>query len=344
MADTKKAKTISLSRPILLVLIAFVFALGIFLGRSAWLFTSGADDRGESVPQTALEEFRFIRQSILPEPSPDGRKIKELKPFRYKVNSLIEEKVADGEALSVAVYFRDLDNGNWFGIHDEQPFSPESQLKLPLMLAYYKWAEANPLVLRKRLQVVLPAERETPTYLRPPKTVAEGKKYSVNELIFRMIAYGDTDAYAVLAANLPPKHQQKIYRDLYVNYDPSKKDDVLSLSAYASFFRVLFNASYLSEEMSEKALRYLSRNSFRGGMAAGIPPDITLASKAGERFIATGDEGPDVVQLHEFGLVYHPQRPFLLGITVQGTDYDDIANVLRDITKLIYNEVDRQSS
>jgi len=57
-----------------------------------------------------------------------------------------------------------------------------------------------------------------------------------------------------------------------MNYDPEKKEDSLTLSAYASYFRVLFNASYLNEEMSEKALRYLAHSVFRNGMAAGIRP------------------------------------------------------------------------
>jgi len=134
-----------------------------------------------------------------------------------------------------------------------------------------------------------------------------------------------------------------------MNYDPEKNEDSLTLSAYASYFRVLFNASYLNEEMSEKALRYLARSVFRDGMAAGIPPEVSLASKAGERIIPTPDaEDADgapseVLQLHEFGIIYHPERPFLLGITARGSDFQSLARVIRDITGLVYAEVDQQS-
>jgi beta-lactamase class A len=323
-------------------MLAGAFAIGIFVGRGTWLFMPGQAEQGETAAPALSEDFRFIRQSLQPDIQ-DARKTRELKPFRYKVNALIDEKVEEEEAASVAVYFRDLDNGNWFGIHDQEPFSPESQVKIPLMIAYFKWAEANPLVLRKKLTAAAPPVPDETRFMRPARTLDPGKSYSVNDLIFRMVAYGDNDAYALLNANLPAKHRSRIYRDLYVNYDPQKEDDVLSLSAYASFFRVLFNASYLSEEMSEKALRYLSHSSFRGGIAAGIPPDIDLASKAGERVLKT-DDGTEVLQLHEFGLIYHPGRPFLLGITVRGTDYDDLARVIRDITRLIYTEIDHQSS
>ncbi len=343
MEQPQSPRKISITRSVVLILLAGAFAVGIFVGRSTWLFSPGQEERGEAATTSLSEEFRFIRQSLQPDIQ-DARKVRELQPFRYKVSALIDEKIEDGETSYVAVYFRDMDNGNWFGINDQDPFSPESQVKIPLMIAYFKWAEMNPLVLRKKLTAAAPTGQNEPRLLRPPRTLEPGRSYTVNDLIFRMVAYGDSDAYTLLNANLPAKRRSRIYQDLYVNYDPLKQDDALSLSAYASFFRVLFNASYLNEEMSEKALRYLSRSSFRSGMAAGIPPDVDLACKAGERVLEpAADDKPGIVQLHEFGIIYHPGRPFLLGITARGTDYDDLSAVIRDITKLIYSEVAHQS-
>ncbi len=70
----------------------------------------------------------------------------ELKPFQYKVNSLIAEAVQNGDAAAVSIYFRDLNNGNWFGIGEREKFSQKSLLKIPVMIAYFKWSETNPLV------------------------------------------------------------------------------------------------------------------------------------------------------------------------------------------------------
>jgi beta-lactamase class A len=101
----------------------------------------------------------------------------------------------------------------------------------------------------------------------------------------------------------------------------------------------------LSEDMSEKALRYLSKSSFRLGMAAGIPPNVDIASKHGERKISvtTNGEEEDLSQLHEFGIIYHPNRPFLLGIMVRGDNVAQMTTILRDVTRLVYEEVDKQS-
>lgn len=344
MESRHQSENITINRSLIVIAVAAAFAVGVFVGRGTWLFGTGHGNRGEEYANGTSEDFRFIRPSILQDLPPDARKVGELKPFRYKVTTLIDEKVGDEEVRSVSLYFRDLDKGNWFGIADNEPFSPEGQLKIPLMIAYFKWAETNPLVLRKKLVLAPGKERAEPRFLRPPRPLEPGTPYTVNDLIFRMAASGDNDAYTLLKENLPPAHLQRIYKDLYMNYDPSKKEDVLSLSAYASFFRVLFNASYLSEEVSEKALRILSRTSFRDGMVAGVPPDVDIASKAGERvLLPDGADGEEVLQLHEFGIIYHPVRPFLLGITVRGDDYETLAQAVRDITRLIYAEVDRQS-
>ncbi len=344
MNNGKKVSNISISRSILWVLIAGAFALGVFVGRGVWLFSAGLTDMTAGEYRQSAEDFAYIRLSIT-EGDAETRKIRELKPFRYKVDALVQEKIDDDEASSVSVYFRDLDNGNWFGIREDEKFSPERQLKLPILIAYFKWSETNPLVLRKKILFRDVGVPVAPRYLRSPKPLKAGSEYAVNDLLFRMTAYGDNDAYTLLLANLPPAYLHNVAKDLYVNYDPEAAEtgESLTLSAYASYFRVLFNASYLSEEMSEKALRYLARSVFRDGMVSGIPHDIDIASKAGERVMES--PGTDeVLQLHEFGIIYHPERPFLLGVTVQGSDFRDLARVIRDITKLVYAEVDSQTS
>jgi beta-lactamase class A len=144
---------------------------------------------------------------------------------------------------------------------------------------------------------------------------------------------------------LPSNRLEKTFNDLSVEYDPHQQEDSLSLHSFAAFFRVLCNASYLSEEMSEKALRYLSKTSFRTGMVAGVPPNVDIASKHGGRTVSVSAEGNGKAQsqLHEFGIIYHPNRPFLLGIMVRGENFDHLTTTLRDITHLVYEEVDKQS-
>ncbi len=337
MSDLEKRNTTTINRSFLLVLILAVFSSGLFIGSGTRMFGVMQPDERQ-VPSGGREgEFKFIRISLPPKDSEGHHLNKELKPFRYKVNALIESKMKEGKASAVSVYFRDLDNGNWFGIGEHEKFSPESQLKLPLMIAYFKWAESNPLALRKTITFDGEHDGIERQQRRPFKALEPGRSYAVNDLIFRMIAYDDDMAYTLLFANLPKRHLNKIFTDLNVEYDPAKKGDFLSLSSYAAFYRVLFNASYLTEEMSEKALRYLSRSIFTEGMVAGIPPNIDIVSKHGERTIQSfADQDKGIYQLHESGIIYHPNRPFLLGIVVRGNTYKQLTNTIRDITSLVY--------
>lgn len=333
------------NRRFLLSLLAATFAIGVFVGAGMVVLTSQQAGKVEAVPEGTDESFRFIRASVESNSTGIKRATKELKPFQYKVNALIEKTVKGGNAAAVSVYFRDLNNGNWFGIREHDKFSPKSLLKVPLMIAYFKWAESNPLVLRTTLTSTGKRQETAQRQDNQVDKLETGKAYSVNDLIFRMIAYDDADAYALLYANLPSNRLEKIFKDLYVEYDPLKQEDTLSLNAFAAFFRVLYNSSYLTEEMSERSLRYLSKSSFRTGMVAGIPPNVDIASKHGERNISSTTDGEEkeLSQLHEFGVIYHPNRPFLLGIMVRGEDYDQMTKTLRDITHLVYEEVDKQS-
>jgi beta-lactamase class A len=345
MMDSDKEKKITIKRPLLLTLLAASFALGVFVGAGMGIFSSPTVSRSEAGPGKTEDTFRFIRASAESNNSRKSHTTKELKPFKYKVNALIENTLKSGNAVAVSVYFRDLNNGNWFGVREHDKFAPKSLLKVPLMIAYFKWAESNPLVLRKTLTMTGNGQEVVPIQSDHVNKLEPGKAYTVNDLIFRMIAHDDADAYTLLYANLPPNRLEKIFNDLYVEYDPNKHEDSMSLNAFAAFFRVLYNASFLNEDMSEKALRYLSKSSFRTGMVAGLPPNVDITGEHGERrvsIIPDGD-GKELYQIYEFGMISHLNRPFLLGIVVRGKDVDQLTKILRDITRLVYDEVDTQS-
>jgi beta-lactamase class A len=346
MSDSEKKKYITIQRSFLLVLVLAAFSFGAFIGRGTGMLGGIYEGDNEELTAATAGEFRFIRPLPVRRPSEKTRVSRELKPFRYMVDAFIQRKVSAGEASTISVFFRDLTGGHRFGIREQEPFAPEGLLKLPLMVAYFKWAESDPLVLRRKILYTGNEEENDLQRTKAARPLEKGRSYTIDDLILRMIAYDDIDAHALLTANLPPGYLDRIYKDIYTNYDPARKDDVVTLSAYASFFRVLYNASYLNKQMSEKALRYLSRSAFRDGIVAGIPSNVDCAIKFGERTIradAGRDSGERVMkQLHEFGIIYYPNRPYLMGVMARGDDPGKLANVMREVTTLIYEEVDRQ--
>ncbi len=340
-----KGRNTAVVRSQLLVLLVLAFCLGLYVDRGIGLFSGGREGIGEELPAPGEGEYRYIRYA----PRLAGRERtppeKGLKPFRYKVKALVESGLKAGEATVISVYFRDLRDGHRFGIREQEKFSVDANLKLPLMIAYLKWAESSPLLLNRRFSYTGSHEGNPAGPERPQDLLEHGRAYKVSTLILRMIADNDEKAYAMLAANLPPAYLQRIFKDIYVNYDPTKRDEPMPFGAYASFYRVLFNASYLNRDMSEKALRFLSQAATRDGIISGVPQDIDVVAKYGERIIedqATG-RPTGMKQLHEVGIVYHLRHPYIMGVMVRGSDPGKLKKVLRDISALIFEEVDRQS-
>jgi len=266
--------------------------------------------------------------------------VRALKPFKYKVEQLLQSYIDTGRLIEGAVYFRSLKNGMWFGINQELTFHPSSLLKVPIMIACLKAAERDPRLLEQQIVYRGDVEPAKLQGYQPSRHLEPGKAYTVNELLDRMITLSDNNATYLLVNLIGEQRLDKVLRDLNVDLQPKDEEHIITAHTYSGFFRVLYNASYLNHENSEKALELLSRSEFADGLRAGLPPEQMIASKFGERGL-----GPeqDVVQMHEFGIVYYPGRPYLLGVMTRAHRDTDFLPLLSEISQLVYQEVSSQT-
>jgi hypothetical protein len=113
-------------------------------------------------------------------------------------------------------------------------------------------------------------------------------------------------------------------------------DETISTKNYISIFHQLFFVSYFNElSTSEQALKYLLNPSYVNGLVAGLPNDINVAHKFGERFI---DDDSNVIQLHDCGIVYFPGNPYSICVMTQGHDLRELEDVIAEISKKVYTE------
>lgn len=255
--------------------------------------------------------------------------------FQDKIEELISDKTENGKITNASVYFRDLNNGPWFGIDEDRRFTPGSLLKIPVMLGYMKEAETNPAIMKVQLRF----DSKLPPYTQyvKPATVMElGKSYTIEELIYRMIVNSDNDATYLLILHDKGRIYNKVFADLGLTVPPFIGPYEISVHQYGRFFRILFNASYLNKESSNTALQLLSYVDFPMGMRAGVPSEIPVAQKFGE---ATTD---GLKQFHDCGIVYYPGYPYLLCVMTQGDSYEELGAFIRDVSRISYEEVDRQ--
>lgn len=259
----------------------------------------------------------------------------EYKPSRSKITSYIADRINNKSITHASVYYRDLNNGPWFGINEKENFSPASLLKLPVLMAYLKQAEKTPEILKKKLiyekTPVSPVEQS----FIPENPLLDTGEYSIDELLEHMIIYSDNDALFLLEKNISNDAIDAVTKDLGIETATNTTpEDYMSVKSYASLLRVLFNASYLSKEMSEKTLAILTKSAFTKGIVSGVPADITVAHKFGERELTDG-----VKQLHDCGIVYYPNHPYLLCVMTRGMDYEQLETVITTISKNIYEDL-----
>lgn len=260
---------------------------------------------------------------------------KALKPFGPELRAFTDDLVRKGYASEIAVYFRSYHDGVWIGVNERKRFAPASLMKVPIMVAYLKEAEKDPSLLSKKLPLKKTAQ--VSQFVVSEKKLREGSEYTVEELIETMIRDSNNDAMATLVHNANVAAIVRLYDQLgYKGF--RSQGDFLPLKAYAGTFRLLYNAAYLNEAMSEKALRLLTKTNFKRGIRAALPAGVKVAHKFGEY----GSEETGVKQLHDVGIIYHPDNPFMLGIMTRGADFEKLAQAIEQIAAFIYKEVDDQ--
>lgn len=257
--------------------------------------------------------------------------------FQDEVAKKIGELKQQGNVEEMAVYFRDLNNGLTFGINANNDFTPASLLKLPIMIAYFKQAEDQPSILSKQYTYSGDTDLNQEETIQPSIALQPGTQYTVNELIKRMIVYSDNNAMALLVENMPLSLQDGVYKDLGISVPGSDgESDYMSTVDYSAFFRILYNASYLNANYSQKALELLAQVDYAKALRAGVPKGVPVANKFGER------TDPDGRQLHDCGIVYYKDNPYLLCVMSRGQDFDKLAASIKIVSALVYQEVAKQ--
>lgn len=331
----KNVKTIVIS----IVFVSISIAFGFFLG------TKSGKNTNAPVSQTAKSETNTVNGLVNPMlPCIEQMKLnmKELKTFRPALDAYLAKVQAQHPEIHISYYFRDLNNGLWIGVEEKELFSPASLMKIPVMIAVLKKSETEPAFMDNKIQY------DTTLLDKIDEDEGNGFKknhaewYSIDQLISQMITYSDNKATLMLMQAVGMDEVIKVSNELNldVRNDLNINSNFMKVKSYAAIFRILYNGTYLSRENSEKALNYLSKAEFTKGIRAAVPMDVQVAHKYGTRDEFDSKGNSTNIQLHHFGIVYHKQKPFLIGIMTRGGKKDVREKIIYDLSKLTYDEVD----
>ncbi len=256
----------------------------------------------------------------------------------------LEEYIQIGKdkkaVTDVSIYFRDLSNGPTLGINEHSTFSPASLLKLPLLLAYENMKNENsPDIFSKK--ITAETTWTIPEQVIPPaNSITLGNVYSIDKMLSYMIQYSDNNSYYVLLDYLHKNYTERdILKDTFVSLgivDPKDfLEDTISVKSYGSIFTQLYYSSYFNKkETSDEVLEMLTKTDWSNGINMGVPANIKVAHKFGERVNIEGN----LSQLHDCGIVYYPGNPYLLCIMTRGDDLTKLSKVIGVISGMVYDE------
>jgi len=311
-----------------------VIGIAIGLGTAYFLWKV---DRLDRIPEIrdSSSGYRFINPLLDCDLGQEYLSNRISKPSSASLKKKIELLKKDGDLVSASLYYRDLNNGPWVGIGEKMTFAPASLLKLPIMMYYFKLAELDPSILQQKV-VATPPSIQMEQHFKPSESLETGKEYSVIELIEHMIRYSDNQATLLLLGLSHESPIDKVLQDLAIEISKDKLGQpMVTVRDYAVLFRVLFNASYLNPVFSEKALQLLSESDFNHGMRGGIPSEILIAHKFGEREL----DADGLTQVHDCGIVYQFMKPYILCIMTRGNDPDRLAKVIADLSREVYQSL-----
>lgn len=262
-------------------------------------------------------------------------------PFELKTSKRIFEEINRDKNISLSVYVRNLDNGPWFGIGEDDTFAPIRTLKMPIFIAYLKWSEEENGLLGSKLPIPASVIDNTEKIFIPKSNIQPWQSYSIKTLLEEMMINSSIIATEVLLKNIPYTLLSKVDADLGVLL-PWEEDirDTISLKEYSSFYRILYTASYLSSTSSDFALSTLTKTDFPQWLRKGIPSNIEIANKYGEK-IYTDEQGEKIYQLHDCWVVYYTKYPYIICISAKSKNTDKLTQVIGETSRIVFEEISK---
>lgn len=315
-----------------------IFLIGAIFGFRGEIYLKTQSDKKiiNSQPlREANHNFKFINPLLACDLS-EKLDFKEIKTLSSKLARLEAAARRAGQIEKASIYVRDLNNGQWSEVNSSEKFSPGSLMKVPFLLSVLKYSEFNPDVFDQKVKFKDSYNDDNrKEYEKPTQPLVKGRSYTVNELLHSLIVYSDNNAVTLLFDVIGNKYIDEIFRDIDISLpsiDVQSFQDYITAKTYSLFFRVLYNASYVNRDLSDKALELLATSDYKKGIVSGVPLDVLVAHKFGEKIIKS-----DQLELHDCGIVYLPGNPYLICVMTKGSRWESLQAFIQVASGVAYD-------
>lgn len=240
-----------------------------------------------------------------------------------------------------SLYFRDLNTGLWFGINEDEEYIPASLFKIPIAITYFRKSIDDDNLLNSYLPYTNEEAKEiTSIQNLDTTTLTLGQSYTVLNLLSKMLIDSDNGAQRVLANNISQEFLNKLYSIIEVA-GPAQDRYYISPKEYAFFLRMLYNGSYLGLDKSEQLLEILSKTAFNLGIKKGIPDDIPVIHKFGSVNFTNNKTGEKTTGVHDCGIIYYPEKPYVLCIMTKGGDQKTEIKEIEEVSDKLFDYINK---
>lgn len=271
--------------------------------------------------------------------SPNAFDVGLFSATKRKLLDLIDDSKSEG-LLTAGVYYRDLNSSVWFGLGENEEFVPASLLKMTYALAAYRESEEESFFLDKEFAYTQEIAEETKRRdnAETDTLLVVGQSYTVRDLARIMIVKSDNGARDALQNLIKKEYIEEVFTYLGIHAPEAVNNFQISTADYALFFRMLYSSTFINEKHSEELLSVLTKTDFAYGITQYIPSRIATAHKWGVYNFPKDENGVELQELHDCGIVYEPEKPYLVCVMTKGDNQEILSKFIAETSRIIYED------
>src|SRR3989344_2139235 len=294
------------------VLLLIILTTGI----SGYLALSARDFKLPGFPRLKLPEITmpkiFQPETIVIEGNKEDNQKAE------KAISQFEEKTKNLSGV-YALYVIRLDNGDSYGINEDETFQAASLIKLPVMAGMYMEEEEGSLSLSSKYKLKA-GDKIAGSGSLSGKPV--GYEITYGNLLKLMGKESDNTAFNVSKKYLgEEKISEVMNKNGMVNTSIAKNET--TAKDIGNYFKELWDGNIVAEENKGRLLDSLTDTIYEDHLAAGIPKGIRVAHKYGR----------EVHVVNDAGIVYS-DYPYIAVILSKGVIEKEADGVFPELSKM----------
>lgn len=257
-----------------------------------------------------------------------ARNFFEKEDLIVNIQPLREQLTAIGKDPNVSIYFEFLNTGANIAVNKDMAIFPASLMKIPIAMATMKKIEEGKWAMDSEMVLY---EKDKDDRFGELDHVEVGTRFTVAKLLDEMLIRSDNTARAILMRNLDKDDIVEVLDHLGIE-DIFDSENRVTGKKYSIFWRSLYASSYLSEEHSQNLLQIMAKSETNQYLSSGFPSDVFFSHKIGVIY-------EDKIYA-DSGIVYVPNRPFIITVMIQNYDQQDAENIMKDIAEKTHNYVE----